>query len=83
MYICVCNGVTERHIEAAVVDGATRMRDLRTQLGVATECGKCANCAHQCLKSALDRHPPERGPSWMSEAMHGLGGALQLEVETA
>ncbi len=53
MYICICNAVTENHIEEAVRQGARRMRDLHKQLGVTAECGRCANCAHQCLKSAL------------------------------
>ncbi|THF64718.1 bacterioferritin [Pseudothauera nasutitermitis] len=53
MYVCVCNAVTERHIHEAVEQGIKRMRDLRTQLGVAADCGRCATCAHSCLKSAL------------------------------
>lgn len=53
MYVCVCNGVTERQIERAVQTGAARMRDLRLLLGVSAECGKCADCAQRCLRSAL------------------------------
>lgn len=53
MYVCVCNAVTERHIHSAVAEGAQRMRDLHRQLGVAAQCGRCATCAHQCLKEAL------------------------------
>ncbi|CUA85703.1 MULTISPECIES: bacterioferritin-associated ferredoxin [Gulbenkiania] len=53
MYICLCNAVTDTHIREAVENGATRMRDLNLQLGVASECGKCACCAHQVLKDAL------------------------------
>lgn len=53
MYICICNAVTESHIQAAVQQGARRMRDLRAQLGVTMECNNCATCAHRCLKSAL------------------------------
>lgn len=52
MYVCVCNGVTERQIESAVVGGAQKMRDLRELLGVASVCGRCAECAHQCLSRA-------------------------------
>ncbi|THF56880.1 (2Fe-2S)-binding protein [Pseudothauera rhizosphaerae] len=53
MYVCVCNAVTERHIHDAVEQGVKRMRDLRDHLGVAADCGRCATCAHSCLKSAL------------------------------
>ena len=54
MYICVCRAVTERDIESAVACGARRLRDLRVELGVTEECGRCAKCAHQCLQEALD-----------------------------
>jgi len=53
MYVCVCNAVTERHIHDAVEHGVRRMRELRDHLGVAADCGRCASCAHACLKSAL------------------------------
>jgi bacterioferritin-associated ferredoxin len=55
MYICICKAVTERQIHSAVAQGAQRMRDLHERLGVAGQCGRCATCAHQCLKSALNR----------------------------
>ena len=47
MYVCLCHGVTDRDIRAAVCNGATRMRDLAKELGVATECGRCACTANQ------------------------------------
>lgn len=59
MYVCVCNAVTERHIGEAVREGSTTLRDLRQNLGVAAECGRCASCARDCLRAALATHPPE------------------------
>lgn len=53
MYVCVCNAVTERHIVAAVREGSTTLRHLRRDLGVTAECGRCARCAHDCLRAAL------------------------------
>ncbi len=53
MYVCVCRAVTEKHIENAVQGGARRLRDLREQLGVTEECGRCAKCAKQCLDEAI------------------------------
>lgn len=41
MYVCVCRAVTERQIEAAVKDGARHLRDLRTELGIIEDCGRC------------------------------------------
>lgn len=53
MYVCVCNAVTERHINEAVRDGISTLRHLRDELGVTAECGRCAVCARDCLRSAL------------------------------
>lgn len=55
MYVCVCNAVTERQIGQAVREGAATLRDLRRELGVAAECGRCAACARDCLRSALGK----------------------------
>ena len=56
MYVCVCNAVTERQLVAAVREGAMTLRYLRWDLGVTAECGRCARCAHECLRSALSEH---------------------------
>lgn len=57
MYVCVCHGVTERHIAQAVEEGATRLKDLRRNLRVATNCGQCAACARDCLKGSQATQP--------------------------
>jgi bacterioferritin-associated ferredoxin len=54
MYLCICRQVTDRDIHEAVAQGACRMRDLRTQLGVRAQCGKCADRAHAVLKGARE-----------------------------
>jgi bacterioferritin-associated ferredoxin len=54
MYVCICRQVTDRDIHEAVAQGACRMRDLRTQLGVRAQCGRCADCAHAVLKEARE-----------------------------
>jgi bacterioferritin-associated ferredoxin len=52
MYICLCNGITERQIHEAVKDGVSTFRQLQHELGVATCCGQCSQCAHQVLDEA-------------------------------
>ncbi len=52
MYVCICRGITESHIQAAVRDGARSMKDLRQQLGIGEECGSCGSSAKQCLREA-------------------------------
>lgn len=59
MYVCVCNAITERHIGDAVRNGSSTLRHLRQELGVTAECGRCAACARDCLRAALDERKVE------------------------
>ncbi|MGE5469279.1 MAG: (2Fe-2S)-binding protein [Bacteroidota bacterium] len=52
MYVCVCHAVTDRQIRQAVEDGARTLKDLRRDLGVTRDCGRCASCARQCMQEA-------------------------------
>ncbi|GGO77949.1 hypothetical protein GCM10011348_08670 [Marinobacterium nitratireducens] len=51
MKICICNNVSDSEIRAAIENGAQTMRDLREELCVGTECGKCACAAKRILRS--------------------------------
>jgi len=53
MYVCVCNAITERHIGEAIDEGACSLRELREQLGVGAECGRCLPHARDCVRIAL------------------------------
>lgn len=52
MYVCVCLAVTDRQIREAAQSGARTLKDLRRELGVTRECGRCASCARDCLQEA-------------------------------
>jgi len=52
MYVCVCQAVTDRQIREAAEGGARTLKDLRRDLGVTRDCGRCASCARQCLHEA-------------------------------
>jgi bacterioferritin-associated ferredoxin len=52
MYICICNGITERQVRRAIRDGATTMRELRDELPIANCCGRCAPAARELLDVA-------------------------------
>ncbi|QKT03675.1 bacterioferritin-associated ferredoxin [Ectothiorhodospiraceae bacterium 2226] len=62
MYVCLCQGVTDRQIRAAAEDGARTVRDLNRRLGVGTGCGKCTSCAREVLAAhpAVRVAPPTR-----------------------
>ena len=60
MYICVCRAVTEGQIREAVKGGARTLQDLRRQLGVTSECGRCASYARDCLREACGGAKPKR-----------------------
>lgn len=54
MYVCVCRAVTDGDISKAVQQkGCCTMRDLRNELGVATQCGRCALTAKEILNEEL------------------------------
>ncbi|MEY3220786.1 MAG: hypothetical protein RIT27_2143 [Pseudomonadota bacterium] len=54
MYVCICQGVTDRQIRDAVCAGnCTSMRQLCQQLGVIEQCGRCGKETHQILRNTL------------------------------
>ena len=53
MYVCVCKGITDTQIRAAVEDGASSLRDVRTTLGVASQCGKCGILTREIVRETL------------------------------
>ena len=52
MIVCVCRRVSDRQIREAVADGAHSLQCLQIDLGVATQCGRCADCASRVLCDA-------------------------------
>jgi bacterioferritin-associated ferredoxin len=62
MIVCVCKAVSERHIRAAVNDGASCMRDITRELRVGTCCGKCLPEAKAALSACLAQRN-DAGPS--------------------
>ena len=54
MYVCVCQAVTDHQIYQAVENGVNTLRELRRDYRVGAECGRCADCARQCLKTAKE-----------------------------
>jgi bacterioferritin-associated ferredoxin len=54
MFVCVCNGITDRQVEEAIDAGAQSLEDLSATLGVATGCGACAAFTRQLLSRSAE-----------------------------
>ena len=50
MYVCICNQVTDTQLREEIERGAQTVRQLRENLGVTNQCGKCGTCVKQCIK---------------------------------
>ena len=53
MYVCICKGITDTQIRAAVQDGANSLREVHNSLGVASQCGKCGIIARDIVRESL------------------------------
>ncbi len=53
MYVCLCKGITDSQIRAAIQDGASSLKDVRNSLGVASQCGKCGILTREILRESL------------------------------
>lgn len=62
MYVCLCKGVTDSQIRSAAENGAS-IREIRDQLGVMTECGKCACLTKDIVRSSR-KEPAETDLFW-------------------
>ena len=66
MYVCICKALTERDVHAAVANGCSTVRELKCQIGLAGDCGRCASCAKGMLKAC---QPANAGTSNYSPAL--------------
>jgi bacterioferritin-associated ferredoxin len=53
MYVCLCKGITDSQIRAAIEDGASSFKEVRNTLGVASQCGKCGILTREILRETL------------------------------
>ena len=50
MYVCLCKGITDTQIRAAVDQGANSITKLQKKIGVAQSCGSCIEMTESILK---------------------------------
>ena len=58
MIVCMCARVSDRQIREAAANGAHSLECLQFDLGVATRCGNCADCAVKVLGEACAQAAP-------------------------
>ena len=52
MIVCICRRISDHAIRRAASEGAVSLECLQIDLGVAMQCGRCADCAVQVLHDA-------------------------------
>jgi bacterioferritin-associated ferredoxin len=52
LYVCICNAISDHEVRGAIALGARSLADLSSTLGVATNCGRCADCARGLVREA-------------------------------
>jgi bacterioferritin-associated ferredoxin len=60
MYVCVCNGVTEREIRQAAQAGCGSVAELTMRTGCGACCGSCVEMAGQLLDAVRAEAQPAR-----------------------
>ncbi|MBV8651278.1 MAG: (2Fe-2S)-binding protein [Alphaproteobacteria bacterium] len=50
MYICLCNGFTDRHVRSTVEAGDCSVAGVYQALGCAPKCGKCVPVVRDLVK---------------------------------
>ncbi|WP_101760192.1 bacterioferritin-associated ferredoxin [Oceanicoccus sp. KOV_DT_Chl] len=53
MYVCLCKAVTDSQIREAVANGATQFGQVRKELGLASQCGKCGILAREVFTESM------------------------------
>ncbi|MGH1486527.1 MAG: (2Fe-2S)-binding protein [Cellvibrionaceae bacterium] len=53
MFVCLCKGITDTQIKQSIKDGADSLRDVRRDLGAATQCCKCLPEVRSIVNDAL------------------------------
>ncbi|MDO9475447.1 MAG: (2Fe-2S)-binding protein [Pseudohongiella sp.] len=49
MYVCICRQITDSQIRQRCQDGVTTFSELRAELGLASDCGRCGRYARELI----------------------------------
>ena len=62
MYVCICNGVTDRDIRQAAEAGVRSIAELTMRTGCGATCGTCLDTAAELLAAARPRDDAHEMP---------------------
>jgi bacterioferritin-associated ferredoxin len=57
MYVCICNGVTDKDIRQAAEAGCKTVAELTMRTGAGATCGTCLDMVADLLAAARPRDP--------------------------
>ena len=75
MYICLCNGVTDRTIRESVRSGVSTLQELTAKTGCGSCCGSCLPMAQEIIEREHGR------PGQRSLAQDKLAQDKPVQVE--
>jgi bacterioferritin-associated ferredoxin len=53
MYVCICRQITDTQIRDYCADGNASLADIRADLGLASDCGRCGKYARQIIAETV------------------------------
>lgn len=53
MLVCICNGISDKHIQEALLNGASSLKEVRKQLGLGNCCGQCISFAKDLVDEKI------------------------------
>jgi bacterioferritin-associated ferredoxin len=59
VYVCICQGISERRLRELVSSGVSSFEELQARTGVSTCCGSCEPAARAFIEEHVDSKAPE------------------------
>jgi bacterioferritin-associated ferredoxin len=80
MYVCLCRGVSDRTIKAAIRDGARSLAQVSACSGAGTDCGACRGV----IRDMIEDHEDEASPCSAHRSLpvlQPLGGVRRVAMD--
>ena len=54
MYVCLCKGITEKHVKKILDSGVMDVKSIQKQSDAGTDCGSCVSHIAKMIKESQD-----------------------------